>query len=88
MAFGIGDIGISDIIHVPTSVKYVIFLGLLGIGGIEWDLLGVKFRIAEFIFYPFSWALNGMGIFIDFELFYILMFVLSLVLFTLTIRGA
>lgn len=81
-------IGISDVVQAHPSIKYVIFLGFLGAGAIEWDILGVKFSVGEFIFTPFSWALNGMGIFIQFETFYILMFVISLVIFTLSIKGA
>jgi len=81
-------IGFSDIVQAHPSIKYVIFLGALVLGGIEWDLFGIKFRIGEFIFAPFSWALNGMGIFIDFELFYTLMFVIMLVVFALSIKGA
>lgn len=74
----------SDIIQVHPSVKYVIFLGALVGGAIPFDILGIKIRVGEFISTPFIWALNGLGIFISFETFYILMFVLMLVVFTLS----
>jgi len=81
-------IGVADIIQAHPSIKYVIFLGALGLGGLPIEIFGVTFRIGEFIFAPFSWALNGLGIFITFETFYILMFVIMLVVFTLSMQGS
>jgi len=78
----------SDIIATHNSVKYVIFLGAMVIGGIPFKVLGITIRIGEFISYPFMWALNGLGLFITFETFYILMFVLMLVVFTLSMGRA
>jgi len=76
-------ISFSDIIQVHPSVKYVIFLGVLVGGAIPFNILGLEIRVGEFISTPFLWALNSLGIFISFETFYILMFVLMLVVFTL-----
>ena len=78
----------SDIIATHNSVKYTIFLGAMVVGDIPFEVLGVTIRVGEFISYPFMWALNGLGILISFELFYILMFVLFLVIFTLSMGSA
>lgn len=81
MAFGVGDISLSDFVQQFPAFKYIIFLGILSIGAVELDLGITKFRIGEIFFFPFQFVLNGIGIKIDFLWFYILCWVVALVIF-------
>ena len=79
-------VAISDFIKIPDSFKYVIATALiLGTTVITIPILGIT--IGEIYFSPVSFALNSIGIFINFQLFVILFIVVAIVLFSFSLKG-
>ena len=80
-------IGIADFVKQHDSLKYLTYLGLLVGVAIPINLFGVEFRLGNIFFIPIALIISGISCFagfcinITFELFYILMWIILLVVF-------
>ena len=77
-------VGVSDFIKIPDSFKYVLlFIVLIGTV-VPIPLIGVS--AGEIIFEPFRIGFGAIGIFVNFQLFFILLVMVGLVLFAITLN--
>ena len=84
-------LAISDFIKIPTSFKYIVLFGVLVGATIQIPfsgiLLGSDTALGEIFFEPFRLGLEAIGIFVNFQLFVILVVLVGLVLFAITLNG-
>ena len=76
-------IGVADFVKSHDAFKYLMFVALLFGLAFQIDFFGVSFKLGDIFFIPISFAFATFGVFISFELFYILVWVIFILIFTL-----